>query len=62
VSTSPSSGKRPTARFEKITEPSRSTSNCDFSPGWMSAVWSVVPLISAARLAALVSYPLQVGQ
>jgi hypothetical protein len=49
--TSPGSGQRPTPCFENTVSPSRTTSNCDFSPFTADAgipdAWS-----SAARLAA----------
>jgi hypothetical protein len=59
---SSSSGKRPTACFEKRMLPSATTSNCPLPPGVVVTWIPVLASISAARLAARVSYPLQVGQ
>jgi len=59
---SPSSGKRPFACFEKTTSPSATTSNCDRAPGIAFASTLSAWETSAARLAARVSYPPQVGQ
>ena len=50
------------ACFEKTRRPSASTSNCDRAPGVAFVSMSSSCEISAARLAARVSYPLQVGQ
>jgi hypothetical protein len=61
LSTSPSSGQRPSFSFEKISSPSAKTSYWDFLPARVEAS---IPLSfsSAARLAARRSYPLQTGQ
>jgi hypothetical protein len=50
------------ACFEKSSVPSTTTSNWLRCPGVMVAAAPVLEVISAARLAARVSYPLQVGQ
>ena len=46
------SGKRPSRCFENRTRPSITTSNCDRAPSTGCASCCVLPLISAARLAA----------
>jgi hypothetical protein len=48
--------------LENISVPSTMTSNWLRAPGMALALASVLDSISAARLAARVSYPLQVGQ
>jgi hypothetical protein len=56
-STSSSTGKRPALAFEKMTRPSRMTSNWPDLPGFISAFSSKRDLSDAARLAARGLYP-----
>jgi hypothetical protein len=62
ASTSSCSGNRPACLFENTVLPSTTTSNCPDAPASIAAACSVCSLISAARLAARRSYPLQTGQ